>query len=73
MASMGQAMPKAKRVLEINPDHPLFGRMLLSSDQTQRLWTEILYNQALLNEGSPLTDPTRFTKQISSLMAGADL
>ena len=72
MASMGQSMPKAKRILEINPDHPLFSRMLLSSTETQRLWSEILYNQALLNEGSPLADPTRFTKQISSLMVGAD-
>ena len=70
MASMGQSMPKAKRVLEINPDHPLFTRMLLSPEPTQRLWSEILYNQALLNEGSPLADPTRFTKQISSLMVG---
>ncbi len=68
MESMGQSMPKAKRIMEINPRHPIFGKMQNLSAETQKEWAEILYNQALLTEGSPLEDPMRFSKQISQLM-----
>ena len=34
-------------------------------------WAYILYNQALLNEGSKIKDPMHFTKQISELMLSA--
>lgn len=68
MESMGQSMPKAKRIMEINPRHPIFGKMQSLPNETQKEWAEILYNQALLTEGSPLEDPMRFSKQISQLM-----
>ena len=69
MESMGQAMPKAKRILEINPAHAVFARMKDLSEDEQKEWAEILYNQALLAEGSPLEDPMKFSQQISKLMA----
>ncbi|MBC7661192.1 MAG: molecular chaperone HtpG [Chitinophagaceae bacterium] len=68
MESMGQAMPKAKRILEINPKHAVFTRMKELSADRQKEWAEILYNQALLAEGSPLDDPMRFSQQIAKLM-----
>lgn len=68
MASMGQEMPKAKRIMEINPKHAVFGRMKELSADRQKEWAEILYNQALLAEGSPLEDPMRFSQQIAKLM-----
>lgn len=68
MEAMGQSMPKAKRILEINPSHPIFGRMKDLPEDKQKEWAEILYNQALLSEGSPLEDPMRFSRQISNLM-----
>ncbi|MDB2447182.1 molecular chaperone HtpG [bacterium] len=71
MESMGQAAPKAKRILEINPEHPVIERMASQSSDVQAKWAEILYNQALLNEGSPIADPAGFTKQISDLMVNA--
>ncbi|MBP6218657.1 MAG: molecular chaperone HtpG [Oligoflexales bacterium] len=68
MGALGKAMPKSKRIMEINPSHPVFDRMLGLSQEKQKLWVEVLYNQALLNEGSPIKDPARFSKQISDLM-----
>lgn len=68
MKSMGQEIPKGKRILEINPKHPVFEKMMTLEEQTQKEWAEILYNQALLNEGSQLQDPLKFSKLISKLM-----
>jgi molecular chaperone HtpG len=68
MESMGQQMPKAKRIMEINPKHPVFNKMKSMPEATQKEWAEILYNQALLTEGSPLEDPMKFSKQIAQLM-----
>ncbi len=69
MEKMGQSMPKTKRILEINPKHPAIEKMLtFDSKEKQSLWSEIIYNQALLNEGSAIKDPMKFSKQISDLM-----
>ena len=57
-----------KRILEINPLHPVIEKMLSLDAEKQKTWSEILYNQALLNEGSQLPDPHKFTKQITELM-----
>ena len=73
MESMGKKMPKSKRIMEINPDHPVFEKMLASSQETQRVWAEILYNQALLNEGSTIDNPMKFTKQIADLMVNVNI
>lgn len=72
MEAMGQAVPKSKRIMEINPDHPVFSKMQALSTDLQKEWAEILYNQALLTEGSPIEDPLKFSRQISNLMAHAD-
>ncbi|MFW7381385.1 MAG: molecular chaperone HtpG [Oligoflexus sp.] len=71
MSAMGQTLPKAKRIMEINPNHAVFSRMRDLPEETQKEWAEILYNQALLNEGSPIEDPLKFTKQISNLMSSS--
>lgn len=69
LAKIGKEdVPQSKRILEINPKHPLIERMLLCKDQTQKQWAEILYNQALLFEGSPLPEPHRFAQSINELM-----
>jgi molecular chaperone HtpG len=34
-------------------------------------WIELLYDQALLIEGSPLPDPARFSKRLVALMQAA--
>lgn len=68
MESMGQNMPKSKRILEINPEHAVFEKMLNLSEDKKKLWAEVLYNQALLNEGSSIPNPSQFSKLISQLM-----
>ncbi len=67
----GASQAMSKRILEINPQHPLFERMLELSEENQKKWAEILYGQALLTEGSHLTDPAKFSRQIADLMMAA--
>ena len=71
--SYQQDLPTQKRILEINPQHVLIKRMegLRSEDpESDRLtqWIEMLYDQALLGEGSPLPDPARFAARVAELM-----
>jgi molecular chaperone HtpG len=73
MESMGKSSPKIKRILEINPKHALFERLVTLPEPRKLAWIEILYNQALLNEGSPIQDPAKFSRQIADLMVGAEL
>ena len=69
----GAPQGMSKRILEINPHHPLFERMLTLSSDEQAKWAEILYSQALLTEGSHLTDPAKFSRQIADLMMTASM
>ncbi len=73
MRSMGQEMPVTKRIMEINPEHPVILKLKAIPKEAQKDWTEILYNQALLNEGSPIQDPKRFSMQITKLMNEVNL
>lgn len=73
MESVGQAIPKSKRILEINASHPLYERMLHLSKQDQEDWSDILFQQALLNEGSMIADPLQYSKKIADLMVKASL
>ena len=73
LKSMGQAVPERKRILEINPTHPIFEAMnkIFKEDRKSKVladYTDLLYNQALLLEGSKPKDSTSFAKAISRLM-----
>jgi molecular chaperone HtpG len=68
LSQMGDGAGKSKRILEINPKHAIFDMMMTANDQQKQTWTEILYNQALITEGSPLPDPVKFSNLISDLM-----
>ncbi len=73
IAQMGRAdkMDPIKRILEINPKHELFDKMLLAGEPQQMEWAEMLYAQALINEGSQIPDPAKFSKQFSNLLLKA--
>lgn len=58
----------SKRILEINLDHPIYAQMQTLAEDQIKNWSEILYNQALLAEGSPLPNPAHYTRLISDLM-----
>ncbi|MDH5673685.1 MAG: molecular chaperone HtpG [Myxococcales bacterium] len=71
--SYQQDLPVQKRILELNPDHPLVERLraLQESEpegESLRTDVEMLYDQALLTEGSPLPDPARFAARVAKLM-----
>jgi len=76
MKAMNQAVPESKRVLELNPDHPILKAMAGIHQQDQAApaladYADLLYDQALLTEGSPIKDPLRFTRMVSELMVKA--
>lgn len=60
-----------KRIMEINPKHPVFEKMLKATPEQQTKWAEILFAQALLNEGSNIPDPVKFSQQVAELMVQA--
>jgi len=73
LRAMGQDVPSSKRVLEINPVHGVFevmNRFLEKGGQDEIIkeYTDLLYNQALLLEGSKPKDPAGFAKAIAKLM-----
>jgi molecular chaperone HtpG len=68
--------PKQKRILELNPDHPLLGRLQAIFEENRedtRLesYANLLHGQALIAEGSPLPDPVGFSKLVAELMVRA--
>ncbi len=65
---------KAKRILEINPNHELFKAIETIFEKDEKElddYASVLYNQALLIEGMPLKDPLDFSNKICKLMIKA--
>ena len=68
LRAMNQEVPHEKRTLEVNATHPLVEKMKgLSGDELKDA-VELLYDQALIAEGSAIPDPGRFTKLLTQLM-----
>ncbi|WP_102377857.1 molecular chaperone HtpG [Raoultibacter timonensis] len=63
---------KSERVLEVNAEHPIFETLKAAQDAGDadkvRLYTDILYNQALLVEGMPIDDPVGYAQAVAKLM-----
>ncbi|PGT81383.1 molecular chaperone HtpG [Bacillus sp. AFS040349] len=76
MEKILSAMPdnqnvKAEKVLEINSNHEVFQSLknAFESDKEKvTLYTNLLYNQALLIEGLPIQDPVEFTNDMCKVM-----
>ncbi|GIN95710.1 chaperone protein HtpG [Siminovitchia terrae] len=76
MEKILSAMPnnqevKADKILEINSDHDVFKSLKSAYEQDKEkvgLYTNLLYNQALLIEGLPIEDPIEFTNDICKVM-----
>jgi len=63
----------AKRILELNPLHPVVERMRKMFEEDRKdpriaEYAELLYGQGVLTEGSPLPDPARYAKLVAKLM-----
>ncbi|MEU2779241.1 molecular chaperone HtpG [Streptomyces sp. NPDC007162] len=68
--AMGQELPPVKRILELNPTHPLIANLrqahATDADEPALVQTaELIYGSALLAEGGDLPDPARFTRLLT--------
>jgi molecular chaperone HtpG len=62
---------QADKVLEINVNHDVFNTLKEAYENDKeklKLYTDILYNQALLIEGLTISDPIEFTNNICKIM-----
>ncbi|MEH0930383.1 molecular chaperone HtpG [Micromonospora sp. CPCC 205558] len=72
--AMGHEVPPTKRILEINPGHPLVSGLRKAHEQGSdpaalTETAELLYGLAVLAEGGELTDPARFTRTLADRLA----
>ncbi len=76
MEKILNAMPnnenvKAEKVLEINANHPVFAKLQklnIEDKEKLKMYSELLYTQALMIEGIPVEDPVKFSNMICNLM-----
>ena len=69
-----QDLPTQKRIMELNPTHPLLEKLHERFQQdndapTLKTYAELLFGYGLLAEGSEITDPVSFNKHLVALMA----
>jgi len=75
MRMMGEGAGEAKRILELNPESPIVKNLATLSDRDPgsdnvKLWSEMLYEQALLSEGM-VVDPAKLVRHIQDLLTQA--
>jgi molecular chaperone HtpG len=70
LKATGQTLPPMKRILEINPAHPLILKLKQQTDE-QRFadWAYVLYDQSILSLGEQLENPTQFVNRLNDLLA----
>ncbi|PKL45727.1 MAG: molecular chaperone HtpG [Candidatus Riflebacteria bacterium HGW-Riflebacteria-1] len=76
LRASGKDVPQVKRTLELNPGHPLLGKMheiFIKDKQNPKIseYAELLYGQALLAEGGQLPDPSGFNRKVAELMVNS--
>jgi molecular chaperone HtpG len=62
-------VPTSKPIFEINPDHPLVGK--LKTEANGERFNDlalVLFDQAMLAEGGQLEDPGTFVKRLNELL-----
>lgn len=74
MERMGRDASGAKRVLELNPAHATVEAVRAlheknAADPRLDLYARLLYEQAVIAEGSKVSDPVAFAKRVNDLIA----
>jgi len=72
--AMGQDLPKVKRILELNPQHPLVDGLRAAhaergDDDALAETAEFLHAMAVLAEGGELDDPAGFTRRLADRLS----
>ena len=64
---------KAEKILELNPDHPLFQAFIAiqQDDELVKEYASLLYDEAMLLEGREIENKQEFIKKINALIARA--
>jgi len=73
LRSSGQEIPKTKRVLELNVEHPVVVGIndLFQKDRKGEQindFSDLLYDMAVISEGGKVEDPSRFSRIVGELM-----
>jgi molecular chaperone HtpG len=76
MRESGRELPRVKRILEVNPKHPVLQELARvfgedGSDPRIGEFARLLYGQAILAEGGPVDDPVAFATALSDVMLRA--
>jgi molecular chaperone HtpG len=70
----GQELPGSQRILELNADHPAVEAMQKlhaanATDPRLEIYCRLLYDEAVIAEGSKVKDPLSFARRINELLA----
>jgi len=73
LEQLGQAPAKIKRILELNPAHPLIPKLQAiftesKADPRLGLYAELLLGQAHLADSGQLPDPAAFSRALADVM-----
>jgi molecular chaperone HtpG len=71
MRAMGQEVPPVKRILEVNPEHPVIRSLMnlaKSGDDRVEDFVSVLYDQAVILDGGTIADPGRFSRRLADIM-----
>ena len=73
MKASGQDLPASKRVLELNPDHPVLDKLkkMYESDKNDpklKDYSLLLYDLAVIGEGGKIENPSMFIKLVGGLL-----
>jgi len=74
MKASGQELPKTKRILELNLNHPLLEKIQSlyennNDDAALKDYSRLLLDLAVVSEGGKIENPARFSKMVGDLMA----
>lgn len=68
----GHDVPTQKRILELNADHAVVKKLQGLADESAFAdWSALLYDQALVAEGTLPADPAAFARRLTALMSKA--
>jgi molecular chaperone HtpG len=69
MARWGREAPPARRILELNPKSPAVQGLLTLPEGRLELHARVLYDLALIGEGSHVKDPAALSRRVTQLLA----